>query len=351
MSLETRQRIPGPDLDSDPAIAEAADLLRAGQVVALPTETVYGLAGNAADRLAVDAIFKAKSRPADNPLIVHLADRHMLSAFCSKIPACVEKLAQAFWPGPLTLVLPAAAFLRDTVCRGLDTVAVRVPDHPIALAVIRRSGLGLAAPSANLSGRPSPTTADHVHHDMNGRIPLIIDGGPCRLGIESTVLDLSGEQPMILRPGSISAAAIASVLGIELQQSHSEAEKRSPGTRYTHYSPRAKVYLVGPSISAEAFAGLWTHLLQRDVRLGYLGTRALPSELDPRFIARVSPDDLARRLYQVLRAMDDLGATDLIIDGLEKTEIGLSLMDRLEKAASICFTRDAEIQQHLGALP
>jgi len=190
MNHQTRCCIVGADPDADPAIADAAKILKSSQLVAFPTETVYGLGGDACSHDAINRIFEAKKRPADNPLIVHIADVSLVTRFCAKIPADLETLAQAFWPGPLTLVVPARPELADTVCRGLETVALRVPNHPVALALLRLADMGVAAPSANISGRPSPTRAEHVMADMNGRIPLILDGGPCTQGIESTVLDL-----------------------------------------------------------------------------------------------------------------------------------------------------------------
>ncbi|MDJ0835017.1 MAG: L-threonylcarbamoyladenylate synthase [Acidobacteriota bacterium] len=333
MNMQTRLLTVGSDPQTDPAVGEAAQLIRQGRVVALPTETVYGLAGNAADPEAVSRIFAAKQRPEDNPLIVHLAGPEQLDLVSNRVSESARKLAAAFWPGPLTLVLPAAEPFRRTICRSLDTIAVRVPDHPIFLAVIRRSGLVLAAPSANLSGRPSPTTAAHVLDDLNGRIPLVLDGGPCRVGIESTVLDLSGDRPAVLRPGMITADTIGAALGQAPVRFEPGAENRSPGTRYRHYSPDAVVYLVGPAVNQAARSRLWTHLADKK-HTGYIGSQALPESLEVEKETPVSTGDLARRLYEILRDMDRRGVTHLVIDAVDESGAGLSLMDRLRRAAT-----------------
>ena len=191
----------------DAALNEAAELLRQGQLVAFPTETVYGLGANALDPRAVLSIFAAKGRPADNPLIVHVWNRAQLADICRVTPLA-EKLMDAFWPGPLTLLLERTKAVPDCVTAGLPTVAVRMPSHPVAAEMLRRCGLPIAAPSANLSGKPSPTTAQHVYNDMRGRVPLILDGGACDVGLESTVLDISHERPCILRPGGVTQAML-----------------------------------------------------------------------------------------------------------------------------------------------
>jgi len=330
--MKTEVRVVGADTASDAGIRRAAGLLRRGQLVALPTETVYGLAGNAADPEAIARIFAAKERPADNPLIVHLADVTGVETVCGRVPAELPALADAFWPGPLTLVIPARPAFRETVCRGLETVAVRVPDHPIARAVIRAAGLPLAAPSANRSGRPSPTTAAHVLADMDGRIPLILDGGPCRIGLESTVLDLSGPEPTVLRPGLLTVEMLEPVLGRRVRGPSEESAHRSPGTRYRHYSPDARVHLLAhdcPTGRVEVLVA--TLRAEPNNRLGYIGTR-YPIAADEHLA--VTPEDLPAVLYQSLREMDARGVTDLLIDGVAEEGAGLSLMDRLRRAAT-----------------
>ena len=231
------------------ALALASQLLHDGQLVAFPTETVYGLGANALDAKAVLNIFAAKGRPADNPLIVHVYDRAQLTPLCEVSPLA-EKLMDAFWPGPLTLILPRKPAIPDEVAASLPTVAVRMPSHPVAAALLRACKLPIAAPSANRSGKPSPTTAHHVLVDMDGRIPLILDGGSCDVGVESTVLDVTSGAPCILRPGGITKDMLESVLGhvdvagSVLRPLQKGEKALSPGMRYKHYSPDGQVTLV-----------------------------------------------------------------------------------------------------------
>ncbi len=353
MSFETRLLAVGDDPEGDPAVDEAAALLQRGELVAFPTETVYGLGGNAADVAAIDKIFAAKRRPADNPLIVHVSGADHAREFCAVWDERAEALAAAFWPGPLTLTLPATALAKRTVCRGLDTVAVRAPQHPTARALIRRSGLGLAAPSANLSGKPSPTLAQHVWDDLAGRIPLILDGGPCQVGIESTVLDLSGPTPTVLRPGMATPARIKAAIGGEVAVGGGDhALKRSPGARYRHYSPDARVHLLGPAVSDEAFARLLRRLAADlgSARLGYVGHREPPADLADRLMATAAqPAALGGSLYAALRAMDRDGAAAIVIDGLRERGFGAPVMDRLKRAASFYFTGDAELEAWINS--
>lgn len=336
------------DPREDPAVREAASLLRRGELVAFPTETVYGLGADAGNEDAVAKIFEAKNRPPDNPLIVHLADWEDVYRYCHEPDERLEALARAFWPGPLTLVLRAGSELRGTVCRGLETLAVRVPDHPVALALMREAGIALAAPSANLSGRPSPTKAAHVLHDLDGHIPLILDGGPCRVGIESTVLDLTGERPVVLRPGNVTAEDLERVCGTVCHHvSEAEMRKRSPGIRYRHYSPEAEIILLAPAVGPAAFQDLLRFLLAIGVeRVGYIGERplSLPSGWTSRVHHQVeSPATLAVHLYDRLRSMDEVGVTTIVIDGLEETGLGVSIMDRLEKAAGTYVRTEREL--------
>ena len=225
------------------SVAEAARLLRAGEVVGIPTETVYGLAANALSDEAVPKIFAAKGRPQDNPLISHIASLDMLPMVVREVPGAAYRLAEAFWPGPLTLILPRSKTVADSVCAGLDTASVRMPSHPVALAVIRAAGVPLAAPSANLSGSPSPTTAADVLADMEGKIPLILDGGACSVGVESTVISLAGAQPVLLRPGYITKEQLEDAMGCTVALSDAVLHKlkdgeraASPGMKYKHLS-------------------------------------------------------------------------------------------------------------------
>jgi len=345
MKFSTRILEVGPNPRKDPALQEASRLLREGMLVAFPTETVYGLGGDAARSEVIDKIFEAKNRPSDNPLIVHLDRAERVQDYCSQTHPSLEILSKTFWPGPLTIVLPANHAVRQTVCRGLKTVALRVPNHEIARELIRQTDAGLAAPSANISGRPSPTTAQHVFQDMNGRIPLILDGGPCLVGIESTVLDLSEELPVILRPGMITQQDLEEVLGFPvLLAQKNEALRRSPGTRYRHYSPNAPVYLLGPSISDEVFQKLVQFLAVKG-EVGYLGDRPPGSCIH----IQVELDKLAAQLYSGLRDLDTSQACGIIVDGLKEQDTGISVMDRLKKAASHYFESDHEALQFLSS--
>src|SRR6266511_1173404 len=231
--------------DAD-AVRRAAEVIRAGGLVAFPTETVYGLGADALSAAAVTRIFEAKERPRGNPLIVHLADLSALEEVVARVPARVEDMARRFWPGPLTLVLPRAPAVPLVTTGGLETVAVRVPAHPVAQALLHAASRPIAAPSANRSGRPSPTRAEHVREDLDGRIEIILDGGPTPVGVESTVLDMTSEPPTLLRPGGVTLEELTDCLGEVgvLGSDDEEAAGRSPGLRYRHYAPRAQVIIV-----------------------------------------------------------------------------------------------------------
>jgi L-threonylcarbamoyladenylate synthase len=298
------------------AVADAARLLRSGQIVAFPTETVYGLGASALDRDAIAAVFDVKGRPADNPLIVHVSDLTAMSEIAEVDPRAT-KLALAFMPGPLTLVLPAKEGVPPIARAGLPTVAVRIPDHLVALVLLRSAG-PLVGPSANLSGRPSPTRATHVLEDLNGRIAAVLDGGPCRVGIESTVLDLSGDMPRILRPGSIEASAIEAVLGEPVTSDAVGAAHRSPGTRYRHYAPRAAVRLVVAENAPEIEPG----------RRMVLTTREHLDQF-PRVVTRILTED---RLYAQLRTADEIGFEEVVIYA-RPGELSTGLLDRVTRAA------------------
>lgn len=226
----------------------AGEILKNGGLVAIPTETVYGLGANALDEKAVKNIFKAKGRPSDNPLIVHVADIKTVEKIVLNIPDKAKKLMEAFWPGPLSIIMKKSALIPDVVSAGLDTVAVRMPEHPIALKIIKESGVPVAAPSANTSGRPSPTEAKHVFFDMEGKIDAVADGGKCRVGIESTVIDMTSDVPVILRPGEITASMIKKVIGGQVRSPKVKIKDddtpKCPGMKYEHYSPKADVYVI-----------------------------------------------------------------------------------------------------------
>jgi len=318
------------------AVRRAAALLRAGEVVALPTETVYGLAANAFDPEAVSRIFEIKGRPAHNPVIVHIASLEMARRCVGQWPEQAEQLARAFWPGPLTLVLPRAAEIPEIVTAGGPTVGVRWPSHPLIQAVIRECGFPLAAPSANVSNRVSPTNAGHVHRQLAERIPLIVDGGQCQVGIESTVLDLSTMPPRVLRPGMIHEPALVAVVGPLAQAGQPNTQVlKSPGLLRKHYSPRARLLLRSWKDDAE----LKMRSNEFKVPPGkthVIAHTRIPSQGD---FGRVSviPRDaraFARAIYAELHECDEAGAELIIVEALPKTDEWQALAERLNRAAA-----------------
>ena len=328
------------------ALSLAADIFRSGGLVAFPTETVYGLGANALDRSAVLSIFEAKGRPADNPLIVHIYDRDQLDPLC-RIPERANLLMDAFWPGPLTVLCHKTTAVPDEVTAGLPTVAVRMPSHPVAREMLKVCGLPIAAPSANSSGRPSPTTAAHVLEDMNGKIPLIIDGGMCDVGLESTVLDLCHGEPVILRPGGVTREMISNVLncdvsvaGSVLRPLRENETALSPGMRYRHYAPKAVVTLVqGPE---ERVVPLLESLCMEQRAAGkktcvlcfseHVATLAGCSPHD--IGSSSSPSQIAHRLFDTLRKLDEEGMEAVFSEVIPPEGVGLAVMNRLGRAAS-----------------
>lgn len=306
------------------AIDEAARLLRAGGLVAFPTETVYGLGGDATNDRAVAEIFAAKGRPRFNPLIVHVPDPAAARRLALFDPRA-ERLAERFWPGPLSLVLPRAADCAVSLLAsaGLDTVALRVPAHPLALDLLRAAGRPLAAPSANRSGRVSPTTAAHVRAELGERIAAILDGGPCRVGIESTVLDLAGAEPILLRPGGIAREAIEAVLGPLGQGGGSDAAPRSPGMLASHYAPRLPLRLD----AAEARPG--------EALLAF-GPGAPPAGFaETRYLSRTGDlAEAAANLFAMLRALDRPGFSGIAVMAIPEHGLGAAINDRLRRAGA-----------------
>jgi L-threonylcarbamoyladenylate synthase len=333
-------------------IARAATVIRAGGLVAFPTETVYGLGADALNEDAVRRIFLAKERPADDPLIVHIAYTQQLAQLARQIPQRAWDLTEKFWPGPLTLVLPKTERVPTVTTGGLDTVAVRMPRHPVAKRLIELSGVPLAAPSANRFGRPSPTTAQHVWEDLAGRIELILDGGPTPIGVESTVLDLTQDPPMVLRPGGVTLEELRAVLGYVqmLDAAHREAAKRSPGTRYRHYAPRARVLLVEQGMVEavlEGLSGKRVGVLVHGTRLRLDRTSSPANGRRRRTVQTKSgggeviviqmPQSLkayARRLFAALRELDAQGVDVIVVEKLEERGLGRAIMDRLRRASS-----------------
>ena len=317
------------EADAPGALGQAAELLAQGQLVALPTETVYGLAADARSPKAVARIFEAKGRPAGNPLIVHIDSVEIAEGCVAAWPRAAAQLAGAFWPGPLSLVLPKADSIPEIVTAGGKTVAVRCPAHPVFRAVLAKCGFPLAAPSANRSNRVSPTRAEHVVDQLGGLIPLVLNGGACDLGIESTVLDLTGDTPTLLRPGMISLGQLQAVLGPVATSKHPAAAEplKSPGQLQRHYSPRAKLIIVeGDMAAALGQADETTHVIARTAE-----PAAWPSERWHELPAVVS--GFARELYSTLHRCDQLGAETILVQSLPSGDEWAALRDRLNRAA------------------
>lgn len=319
-------------------LSRIGDIIRAGGIVAVPTETVYGLAANALDGRAVKKIFEAKGRPQDNPLIVHIARLSEWSALVKEIPERAARLAREFWPGPLTIILEKSGIIPDEVSGGLDTVAVRMPSHPVAAAVIRAAGVPLAAPSANLSGKPSPTCVSHVKADLDGRVDAVIDGGECGVGIESTVVTLAGEVPRLLRPGGITPKQLTHILGeLEIDDAVFNSLKAgeavsSPGMKYLHYSPNADVTILRGSL--EKFcAYINDNPGLADTALCFNGEeRVIPLKC----ICYGSADDesaQAHNVFEALRELDAGGAKRVVARCPDAHGMGLAVFNRLIRAA------------------
>lgn len=326
-------------LDPD-VIADAAARLRIGELVAFPTETVYGLGANALDSAAVARIFAAKGRPSYNPLIVHVAHTEAARRVVTQWPAAAVKLAAAFWPGPLTIVLPKSADVPDNVSAGLPLIGVRVPAHPVALALLRAARVPVAAPSANKSNQLSPTTADHVMRGLADVDAIVLDGGPCTVGIESTVVDLSTDQPTLLRPGGVSVAAIESVLGVRLTRPAAavspDAPRRSPGSLDRHYAPRARTHIVAAG-DALALATMVDSLRRDGTTIGVMvySDFGLPFREDV-VVRTMSPraDAYASQLFESLHALDAAGVSAIVVEAVPPSAQWDAVRDRLHRAAA-----------------
>ena len=321
---------------NDESIKKACDLLMDGQVVAIPTETVYGLFADATSSRACANIFKAKDRPQDNPLIVHICDYEMLRDIALEIPEEAMKLADAFWPGPLTMILKKKDIIPDSVSAGLDTAGIRMPSNSVVLEVMSKTRLPLAGPSANRSGRPSPTDAQTVFDDMNGRIPLVLDGGPCKIGVESTVVSLATDPPMLFRPGYITAAQISEVIGKPvvlskgISEELAEGEKvLSPGLKHKHYAPKAEVTIVNGSFDS------YKKLVESENAVA-LCFEEYKDRLNVRTVSYGSETDSASqavRLFSALRELDEIGA-EKVYAMMPSTEgVGLAVYNRLLRSA------------------
>ena len=318
--METKILQVNPEQFGDEELQEACQVLRNDGLVAFPTETVYGLGGNALHKEAANHIYAAKGRPSDNPLIVHISEVKSLYELAADVPEAAKKLSEAFWPGPLTMILPKADTVPKSTTGGLDTVAIRMPSHPIAKELIRQSGVYIAAPSANLSGRPSPTKAEHVIEDLSGRIDMIIDGGEVGIGLESTIVDLTGDVPMVLRPGYITLEMLREVLGnVEVDPAVLSREvkpgivAKAPGMKYRHYAPKEgyKVAVIAAQETANCY----------------------PSGIVYSIGSRKCEGSIAAGLYDILREMDHLGAEYIFAESFEDDNLGQAIMNRMLKAA------------------
>lgn len=333
-------------LDTEEAketLRQAGEILQAGGLVGFPTETVYGLGANALEETASAKIYAAKGRPSDNPLIVHIAEWEALASITKQVPGKAEKLAKAFWPGPLTMIFEKNERVPLGTTGGLSTVAVRMPNHPAALQLIRAGGGYIAAPSANTSGRPSPTLASHVAEDMNGKIEMILDGGPVGIGLESTIVDMTVEPPMILRPGYITREMLTEVIGpVEMDRGlalDAKEKPKAPGMKYKHYAPRANLMIVegAPEKVAEKINALTAEQLERGVQVGIIGTDETMA-LYPRGVKKsmgTRTDDLsiANHLYAILREFDELDVQVIYSESFDGQGMGQAIMNRLLKAA------------------
>lgn len=328
-----------------PAIA--ADIIKSGGLVAIPTETVYGLGANGLDEQAVLKIFEAKGRPQDNPLILHISGPEQIEQFCHHIPQAAYDLAEAFWPGPLTMVLPAKDVVPRRTTAGLDTVGIRCPDSPVTREIIRLAGVPIAAPSANISGKPSTTTAEHVLHDHDGRIDAIVDGGPCRVGVESTIVDLTERRPRLLRPGGIGPEQLISVLGdlvvdkAVTAQVDKDAVVKAPGMKYRHYAPTEPVVIVSGS-RENAAAYIRAHFEPGDRVLCFEEELPLYDGCNPLSYGREADvNTLSAGLFAALRELDDPKIHQVYARCPVGGGVAYAVQNRLKKAAAFHIV-DAE---------
>lgn len=321
---------------------KAVEVINHGGVVAFPTETVYGLGANGLDPESVKKIFQAKGRPADNPLILHIYDISQLNILTKEIPPIAVECMKRFWPGPLTMILIKSHVVPDIISGGLETVAIRMPDHPIALELIKRTNTTIAAPSANISGRPSPTSAEHVRVDLSGKIEMIIDGGTTGVGLESTVLDLSTDTPTILRPGGITFEELKEFIpNLEIDEglkTH-EDKVKSPGQKYTHYAPTQEMRLFVGDIDniVEKIQQAAKELVSDGQKVGIVATKETKDMYEDGIVlelgSRNDKEEIARNLYRIIRTMDESDVDIILAEGIENDNIGLAIMNRLTKAS------------------
>jgi L-threonylcarbamoyladenylate synthase len=317
-------------LATDQEIEKAAEILRAGGLVAFPTETVYGLGADASNPAAVKKIFAAKGRPVDHPVIVHIADMSELKHWAAEVPRAAWLLAEKFWPGPLTMVLKRSPHVNDLISGGQNSIGLRVPGHPVAQQLLKAFGGGIAAPSANKFGRLSPTTAEHVREELGNAVEMVLDGGPCDVGIESTIVDLTLEPPAILRPGRVSAQQITDALLVPLGESAAD-RPRVPGSLASHYAPRAPLKLVQPD---EIENYVRRQVVQPPVAVVARRGRPRDSKVALWQVAPETPEEYARVLYATLRRLDDAGCRLIVVEALPPLPEWAAVRDRLDRAAT-----------------
>ncbi len=317
----------------DPEIIQkAVTLLQKGEIIAFPTETVYGLGADATNDNAVKKIFEAKSRPSDNPLIVHVVDIEMMQQYSVEIPPIAYELAENFWPGPLTLVLKRSSHISSLVTKELPTVAMRAPSHPIAQKLIATLNKPIAAPSANISGRPSPTTAKHVFDDLKGKIPLILDGGSCAVGVESTVVSLVTDPPILLRPGGVTIEQLRKFIPEIQMKTDSEISKLSPGMRYRHYSPKTPIVLLKDFENESVLDNFLKKENDDYILLCTHPEHNHSNEIKYRLMGKTLKE-IQKNLFENFRMLDELVVKTAYIEETEETEQGLAIMNRVKKAA------------------
>jgi L-threonylcarbamoyladenylate synthase len=317
-------------LATDQEIVRAAEILRAGGLVAFPTETVYGLGADASNPAAIKKIFAAKGRPADHPVIVHIADMSDLKHWAAEVPRAAWLLAEKFWPGPLTMVLKRSVQVSDLVSGGQNTIGLRVPQHPVAQQLLKAFGGGIAAPSANKFGRLSPTTAEHVREELGTAVEMVLDGGPCDVGIESTIVDLTREPAAILRPGHVSAQHIADALLVQLSEP-AEDRPRVPGSLASHYAPRAPLKIVHPD---EIESYVRRQAMPPPVAVLARRGRLRDSKVALWQVAPEAPEEYARLLYATLRRLDEAGCNLIVVEALPQLPEWTAVRDRLDRAAT-----------------
>ena len=326
------------------SIREGANLIREGKLVAFPTETVYGLGANGLNEEAVSQIFIAKGRPSDNPLILHIASREQLEPLVKSISQEMKMIMEKFWPGPLTILFKKSDFVPSVITAGLDTVAIRMPNHPVALEFIRLSGVPIAAPSANTSGRPSPTEANHVIEDLYGKVHMIIDGGPTGIGVESTVLDLSGDMPIILRPGGITLEQLQNIVpnvaeDLSIIKDDGNIIPKSPGQKYRHYAPKAEMMVFTGEIRdiIDTINKNAEEYISRGKCVGIMATDETRDRYKKGLVismgSRENRETIAHNLFSTIRLFDEKGVDIILCEGVDLSHIGKAIMNRIKKAA------------------